>query len=78
MDNDTKIRGRQTANLGLLLTLGDLIQENPDLRWGQILVNFGFVERLPDGNWKDEYYSEPMDLFDRVNETVRKAQLPQP
>lgn len=58
-----KIQKRQSTNLELLKLLKKHIEDCPDLRWGQILVNFGFV---PDG---DPFYEESVDTLQRVNAT---------
>ena len=69
---------RQETNTVLLKTLEMLIEKYPDMRFGQILFNFGFIE--PDhmdtkkGGWliKDPFYEEPETTFDRVKETIHR------
>lgn len=58
---------RQNANRELMVILYDLIENNPDLRFGQILSNFGFVKNKSTGDgWKDEFYLEPEHVLNRV------------
>lgn len=39
-----KIKNRQKANFELIRKLSELVIAYPDLRFGQILVNFGFID----------------------------------
>lgn len=58
---------RQDVNRQLVIVLYDLIENNPDLRFSQILSNFGFVQNKEDGEgWKDEFYLEPEHVLNRV------------
>ncbi|KKN98444.1 hypothetical protein LCGC14_0145460 [marine sediment metagenome] len=70
---------RQEANKLLAKMLSELVDKNPDLRFGQILRNFGFVyetsvkinPQLPAIEtetvyWKDEFYLESEDLAKRI------------
>lgn len=71
--HDIKVRNRGLDNYALLATLRDLIEENPDLRFGQILLNWKFV------NWNscgagitihDPFHEEPSDTLKRVKEVI--------
>lgn len=64
-----KIRNRQRDNRRILGALNALIESYPDLRFGQILFNYKFV------NWSntddgvricDPFYEEPADTLSRV------------
>jgi len=59
---------RQQANLALLQHLTDMINNNPDIRFSQALVNLELVQYLGDHTWVDDYYLEPRDLLKRVEE----------
>lgn len=69
------------ANRLLLEQLALMINEFPDLRFSQILSNFGFVKQyVSDMNgananysWVDEYYLEPNELLKRVTESIQKV-----
>lgn len=63
------------ANLELIFILVRLVQNNPQMRFSQILVNFGFVKNELQhddvfitklGPWKDEFYLESKDLLKRI------------
>lgn len=61
----------------LLILLEDLIKKYPDMRFSQILSNFGFVKMSErDANfmpttWVDEYYLESKEVLKRVGETLK-------
>jgi len=60
---------RQEANRKLIRKLLTLVEEHPELRFGQILQSFYFVK--PDTSvypfsWKDEFYLESKELVRRV------------
>ena len=71
---------RQKYNEALLKRLAVLITTNPSQRFGQILVNYGFVrherpvlQETADSfgvSWKDEYYLESEELLSRVENTI--------
>lgn len=61
-----KIAKRQEANLEILEHLRKYIINCPDLRWGQILSNYGFI---PKG---DPFYEESVDTLKTVKETNEK------
>lgn len=74
---------RQEINNQLLQQLYELINKYPDLRFSQILSNFGFVEDELIENreeqtqkvWVDEYNVEPEHILARVSETLEKMKL---
>lgn len=72
---------RQKINQELAITLLTLIKQCPDMRFSQILQNFGFVDVIElhkniqefNGNvWADEFFKEPKEILKRVQETVIK------
>lgn len=67
---------RLKKNVELLGILKNIIENNPDLRFGQILFNYGFV--LPDHyekkkGWmmKDPFHEEPSTTLERVNQCLK-------
>lgn len=77
---------RQEANLQLVTILQEIIQNNPDLRFSQILYNFHFVHKLRPVNpqtleeysyqWQNEFYLESERLLKRVQEKVDDTKNP--
>lgn len=71
-----KIRYRQMANKELLDILGELMVKNPQQRFGQILVNYGFIDQQVaiGGGMKtiDPFNEEPVDMLDRVEKTIER------
>lgn len=73
---------RKTANRTISDILIQLIEDNPDMRFGQILANFGFVEDTPmdysdpsgfkQADWKNEFSLESSTLLSRVEDNVRR------
>jgi hypothetical protein len=63
---------RQKANLALVKILKRLITESPDLRFGQILYAFKFVQSMGSGAWFDEYNAESQTILERVLKEVDK------
>lgn len=61
-----KVEERFEANQKLLRYLEKCINENPDLRFGQILVAFGFVS----GDEQRIFYEEPIDVLEKVNKKL--------
>ena len=68
-----KTTKRYSANLKLLFKLSTLIQENPELRFSQILNNYGFTRTVRPVNpetsmvdWVNDFYLESEDLLERV------------
>lgn len=70
---EEKIKNRQKANFELVRKLSELVVAYPDLRFGQILVNFGFIEQIVDHYdcsivlTEDPFYEESIDTLNRVN-----------
>lgn len=70
---DVKIRNRQRDNRLLVELLSTMVEAYPDLRFGQILFNYKFI------NWAntndgvricDPFYEEPYDTLMRVKSQV--------
>ena len=70
-----KIRNRQRDNRKIVEILNTLVEKCPDLRFGQILFNYKFV------NWSntddgvricDPFYEEPADTLKRVRENINE------
>lgn len=70
-----KIRNRQRDNRRVVEYLSALVERYPDLRFGQILFNYKFV------NWSntddgvricDPFYEEPADTLKRVRENINE------
>lgn len=68
-----KTTKRYSANLKLLFKLSTLIQENPELRFSQILNSYGFTRTVrpvsPESSmvdWVNDFYLESEDLLERV------------
>jgi len=70
---------RQQATLELLRLLQELVHDNPTMRFGQILQNYGFVKAERPANpeqrisWQNEFYVEPVALLKRVKEKLANA-----
>lgn len=68
-----KISMRREANRQLLSILEQVVDRNPDLRLGQILLNYKFVkwEFTEEGvKIHDPFYEEPVDTLNRVKSTI--------
>jgi hypothetical protein len=68
-----KINKRLISNLELAEELVKRIKENPQQRFGQILINFKFIEIVNDIDnntciIKDPFYEESVDTLNRVKE----------
>lgn len=77
MDNFTKskISMRKIANKQLLSILEQVVDRNPDLRLGQILLNYKFVKwELTEEGVKihDPFYEEPVDTLNRVKSIIKE------
>ena len=63
---------RLEANRQLVKILGEIVEQGNDLRFGQILRNYGFVREIrpvkPEAGirWQNEFYSEPQKILERV------------
>jgi hypothetical protein len=68
---------RKESNIDLLNLLEFLIERHPDMRFGQILQNFGFVkaERPAKSenriSWQNEFYLEGSEILERVQRTMK-------
>ena len=71
-----KIRNRQRDNRRIVEALSSLVEKYPDLRFGQILFNYKFV------NWSntndgvricDPFYEEPADTLARLTKIISEV-----
>lgn len=72
---NNKIAMRQLANKQLLSILEQVVDNNPDLRLGQILFNYQFVkwENTDNGiKIHDPFYEEPVDTLNRVKSIIEE------
>ena len=65
---------RQQANIQIARELVLLIELYPDMRFSQILLNYGFVKQeRPTSefrtSWQNEYHVEPSVILDRIHKT---------
>jgi hypothetical protein len=68
---------RQQTNIVLVKTLEMLIEKYPDMRFGQILFNFGFIDHIYDKicgvtTIKDPFSEEPSETLKRVEEEINR------
>jgi hypothetical protein len=68
---------RQEANLKLADILKEMIQNNPDIRFSQVLYAFGFIKpnrpTIDAGDyWQNEFYTEPTEVLERVIARIEK------
>lgn len=72
-----KVRGEYNAKL--LIILSKLIEKYPELRFGQILYNFGFVTKpaIAEETYKlfDPFNEEPVEMYNRVVKTLEKFEV---
>lgn len=78
---------RKTATLALLGLLSQLVQDNPTMRFSQILQNYGFVKQARPVNpshaddlnvhWQNEFYLEPVALLKRVQDRINDIENPE-
>lgn len=64
---------RQNENLELVAILRDLVGKYPTMRLGQILCNFGYIERTFEGSSAsvtDPVLEEPWDTLKRVKRAL--------
>lgn len=75
-----KINKRLISNLELAEELVKRIKENPQQRFGQILVNFGFIKQIVDHYdcsivlTEDPFKEESVDTLKRVKRYGRNSQ----
>lgn len=71
---------RQEANKELINQLQYLVDRNPDMRFSQILLAFGFVKQerpaRPEAriSWQDEFYLEGSQILERVNHRIKDVE----
>lgn len=75
---------RLEDNLKLIDLIRELAVNNPSLRIGQILINYGFIGReevcINHGRgyesmeyvWTDEFYTEPGTILKRVQDEIHR------
>ncbi len=71
-----KIALRQLANVRILKYLTDIVEHNPDLRFGQILFNWKLVqwENTDDGiKICDPFYEESVDTLKRLTNIMNEV-----
>ena len=71
MNIQEKIKNRQSANFELVRKLSELVIAYPHLRFGQILINFDFIETISntydeETYIKDLFNEESVDTLKRV------------
>ena len=77
MDIKQKIEQRQIANREIVKMLSDMVEEYPDLRFGQILAITEAIEYIPDSrpyidtvDVKDPFNEESVDMFVRMRDKM--------
>lgn len=73
---------RLEANLKLREELEFLIFQNPDMRFSQILLAFGFVKQCRPAKpkeerpiaWQDEFFMEPEQVLERVQRRIKDVE----
>lgn len=80
MNLKESINIRSEYNFKLLLILNDLIKKYPELRFGQILYDFGFITKplsSDDGPFRlfDPFNEEPIITYNRVVKTLNKFEI---
>ena len=77
MDIKQKIEQRQIANREIVKMLSDMVEEYPDLRFGQILAITEVIEYIPDSrpyidtvDVKDPFNEESVDMFVRMRDKM--------
>ena len=71
-----KIAKRQLANVRILKHLTDIVEHNPDLRFGQILFNWKLVqwENTDDGiKICDPFFAESVDTLKRLTQIMSEV-----
>lgn len=71
-----KIAKRQLANVRILKLLVDIVEHNPDLRFGQILFNWKLVqwENTDEGiKICDPFYEESVDTLNRLIKIISEV-----
>ena len=60
-----KIKQRQIHNKQIVEYLSELVNSNPDLRFGQILIAYGFIKE-----GIDTFYEEPSETLKHIRKDV--------
>lgn len=65
---------RQDANRQILEKISKIVEENPNLRFGQILllldINKAIVTKDGEAYYSDEFNTEPIILLERINNSI--------
>jgi hypothetical protein len=66
-------KSRLESNRQLLEQLGQLVEKNPNMRFSQILFNFGFVTGVLNSEkqcdaWLNEFSTEPWEVESRLGD----------
>lgn len=73
------VKTRGEYNAKLLIILSKLIEKYPELRFGQILYNFGFITKpaIAEDTYKlfDPFNEEPVAMYNRVVKTLEKFEV---
>lgn len=62
-----KINLRQEANREILAILSEFVEKYPDIRFGQALANIGVIQYNDNGETKDPFGEESIDMLRRLN-----------
>lgn len=63
------MKDRKLYNTAIVEKLKELVDEYPDMRFGQILVNAGIIKVIPSDKQllvEDPFYEEPKVTWERV------------
>ena len=68
---------RQEANQKLVDILNRLVQNNPDMRFHQLLQAYNFItvgdlDETSSPKWINEFYSEPKEIVKRVERELQR------
>jgi hypothetical protein len=75
---ESVISRRLKSNLELVSRLEAYLKTNPEVRFSQALQELGLVRTVRPVkvgtvvDWKNEFYTEPEDILDRVYMMIRK------
>ena len=73
------VKTRGEYNAKLLIILSKLIEKYPELRFGQVLYNFGFITKpaIDEDTYKlfDPFNEEPVVMYNRVVKTLEKFEV---
>lgn len=57
---------RLLYNRAIVDKLKELVENNPELRFGQILWDCGILESIKDKQTRDPYFDEPKDIWNKM------------